>query len=268
MEHVHIQIVNMFHLFLILKKFMNSLQVSYWYVPACASPPDFTFIIDGEKYATHKPIVFASSPKLTELAAKAIAKNEIFSEFTFSTDTKDPKHYFQIFSDYFHGKEIQITSENAPFLKKISDILGIDAIFNKSCALIPPLTEQNAIQQMQLFSSCGVENDECANLIAKRWDVYEQDPAFLDLPVFAFTQILSSDNLNIEIESKLFQLFKKLVEKHGRSYSVLFGYLRMNALEQYDVIEMLSICEYDNIKSEIVGALRERLTCEIEPPPN
>ena len=244
------------------------LQVSVWYLPASSCPPDFTFLIDGEIYATHKPIVFASSPKLTELATKAVAKNENFSEFAFSTDTKDPKHYFQIFSDYFHGKEIEITQENAPFLRKISDILGIDNILKHSCAFIPQLTEQNAIEQMLLFSSCGVEYDESANLIAGKWDIYEREPALLDLPVFAFNQILISDHLKIESESKLFQFLKKLVDKHGRSYSVLFGFLRMSDLEQYEVLEILSICEYDNIKSEIVGALRERLICEVEPPNN
>ena len=231
--------------------------------PTESIPPDFTFKIDNKNYYCHRVAVFSLSPILRAKANEIKANGGIYSEFADSNNIKDPKHYFKLICDYFHGKIIEISQENAPFLHKIANIFGLSQLISLTEQHLIPLTNENAIEQMKLYSESGVEYYECADLIASNWNIYQNDPNVFNFPVFAFEQIFDSENLEIDSESTLILYIKRLISVHGNEYSILFRSVKTEEISQNEVDEILTYSELDTIDPDIIDSLKERLLLDI-----
>ena len=236
----------------------TSFSVPHFLSAAAACPHDFTFIIDGKRYECHRIVVFSLAPAIANQCLNTSR------EYSFG-NIKDPKNYFQLFSDYFHGKEIKICFENAPFFEEIGTILGMGQFVQCARQYLDALPK-NLVEQMKVYSECGVENIEFADEIASSWDVYEKDESLYELPPLAFKLILESQYLKYESESKLYQYIKKLIEKKGKKYISLFSVLQTADLEQNEIAEILEMSQYENIKPDILNALKERFTLAVEMP--
>ena len=231
----------------------------FW--PASSVPHDFCFIVDGERYYAHKIVVFSISPKMLREAKNLRDEGKTLNEYELK-DIKDPFHYFTIVIDYFHGKkdfEKEINRQNAPFLVKIGHELEIENLVNAAANFIEPAaTPENCIEQLNLFSSCFVDNYPCAEIIANNWEIYSHDKRVFDLSVFAFEQIFDSSP-KVNSESELFEYIERLIEAHGKSYAKLFSVLNTIDLDSDEIDKMIEYTECDEIDTDVIEAFKERL---------
>ena len=241
-------------------------SVTSLFSPSQSLPPDFAFNVDNKIYYCHQVTVFSLSQILREKAVEFKEKGQVFNEFNDLKNIRDPKRYFQLICDYFHGKNIQISHENAPFLNKIASILGLSNLLKSTEQYLAPLSYENAIEQMKLYSESGVEYYKCADLIASQWNVLKNDPKVFDLPVFAFEQIFDSESLQIDSESSLISYIKRLIAVHGDEYSILFKSIHTEEISQNEIDDILSHTEVDTIDPEIIDSLKERLVLDIYVP--
>ena len=235
----------------------NSAIFSPLFNPVYALPEDFTIFVDNQPYYCHKMVVFSLSNTIMNEAIK----NPNLSTFIIQKDLiSDPNHYFKLVNDYFHGKDItsQLTSQNVLFIMYISQYLFIQQLYEVAASYnqktTPNLTKDNALDVMKQYSCNKIPNESCEKLIAENWEYYSQKPEILDLPVFAFKRIITSDYFNIQNEAELFSFIKKLSLK-SNEYTSLFSLCFPDKLQQDNIEDIISLCEYDNIDSDIIQLL-------------
>lgn len=147
--------------------------------------------------------------------------------------TPDPLGYFALIQSLWNGSPIEITNQNADFLRTVSAELENDEIrkFVIDFELrAEPLSMKNALKIFELKREIQGDLDDELEFIASNFSKFSEDK-IASLSVASLEMILSHPSLAVKTENDLFSLLKDLVSRNA-SYGVLLRRVKFQYLDK------------------------------------
>lgn len=220
---------------------------------------EFTFLIDGHRYACFVHEVISVSPILYSMRQN----DPLFNCYDFK-EILDPHRYFSLFMDLIKGKSIDITFENAFLLGEVGDRLDIHPLSSKANQYRNmPISNENVFRFLAIAGIHNIPHQAAIQYFCYNWKAMHTCPQVLALSPTALDIILSADSFDPPDESQFFNWLKYIVTQNGPKFNVLLKYCMFTELDRNQMINFVELISYDQIPPAVWRELEDRLKCDV-----
>ena len=228
-------------------------------VPFDKYEPDFTFIVNGKPYPTHRIVADILSPIIRQLHFS----DETIDQYTINTDdNSESEDYFSDFLNLPNLRTVQIDSNRQKMYSKYFYILGnTDECFRVQPELLENLTPSNVVSVLKKFVKIDTKKssriNEAVKFASAHFEELNKDEvASLDAGIIE--KIVSNEDLKIDDEDSLLQFAMKMYES-DRSFSFLFEHVLFTNVSEKCLESFIALFDIDDLTSDIWRQICDRL---------
>lgn len=234
-------------------------------IPINIYDKNFTFIVNGKKYAVNRFFADLLSPKIRKLHYV----DESINEFQISTEDQKYEDHFPDFLNLclFESKKLDSTlqTEYSNYFLKLGNI---NEYFKLQPSYSSAITIENAVSLLLKIQEIFDENNdvisietntikEIMSFISEHFDEITRDEK-MKINKENLFEILSRENLKVNDEDSLLEFVMYLYE-NDRSYSNLFSKIIFANVSEKSLEKFINIFSIDDLDSDIWKSICKRL---------